>query len=445
MPAVPDHSPRAARAHRRPPDHDVRREHLRHWMRTGFWFAPLVCVLSAMVLSAVLTVVDDRTGGVDPSWLVFRGSASAAQGVLSTIAGSTLTFTGAVFSITIVALQLASSQYSPRVLQGFLRDRGSQWPLGIFLATFTFALMTLRAVRPDAPAEDTSVPGLSVTVALLLVLLSLGAFVYLVHHLAVSIRSVSIVDRIAGDTRRTIREVYPEVPDPLLGASRPTGEPDQVITFERGPGVLLAVDEDDLVALAEAADVHLVLRPRIGDYLPSGVRLFEVHGGRFEAPEVLLRHVLIGSERTHLQDVGFGFRQLVDIAERALSPAINDPTTAVQCIDRIHDLLRRVLLAPQPSGHHADAAGVIRLTVEHPSWSDVVHLACDEIRIYGGGSLQVQRRLRAMLADLDRITPEERREPLLEQRALLDASLGLFAQEADRRRAARPDAQGVGD
>jgi uncharacterized membrane protein len=444
MRAVPDDAQRSEPAARRPPDHDVRREHLRHWLRTGFWFAPLVCVLSAMVLSTALTILDDQTGGDTPRWLVFRGSASAAQSVLSTIAGSTLTFTGAVFSITIVALQLASSQYSPRVLQGFLRDRGSQWSLGIFLATFTFALMTLRAVHPDPVGDQVAVPGLSVSMALLLVLVSLGAFVYLVHHLATSIRSVSIVDRIAGDTRRTLRQLYPTTPDPLAGAPRPTGEPDQVVTFERGPGVLLAVDEDDLVELAQAADVHLVLRPRIGDYLPSGVWVFAVHGGRID-PAAALRHVLVGPERTHLQDLGFGFRQLVDIAERALSPAVNDPTTAVQCIDRIHDLLRRVVLLPEPSGHHVDDRGVIRLSIEHATWDNLVHLACDEIRIYGGGSLQVQRRLRAMLADLERIAPAERAEPLAHQRLLLDAALTHFSEAADRDRAAQPDAQGVGD
>jgi uncharacterized membrane protein len=441
MRAVP--GPPAA-AHR-PPDHDVRRAELRHWLRTGFWFAPLVCVLAAMALSTTLTVVDDHLGGDQPRWLVFRGSATAAQSVLSTIAGSTLTFTGAVFSITIVALQLASSQYSPRVLQGFLRDRGSQWSLGIFLATFTFALMTLRAVRPDADPGEVGVPGLSVSLALLLVLISLFAFVYLVHHLASSIRSVTIVDRIAADTRRTLRQLYPTEPDPLYGAGRPAGEPDQVITFERGPGVLLAVDEDDLVALAAAAGVRLVLRPRIGDYLPSGVYLFGVYGGRLDDPEAPLRHVLVGPERTHLQDVGFGFRQLVDIAERALSPAVNDPTTAVQCIDRIHDLLRRVVLLPAPSGHHTDETGAVRLSVEHASWTDLVHLACDEIRIYGAGSLQVQRRLRAMLADLERIAPPDRLEPLQLQRQLLDAGLVHFTEAADQHHASRPDAQGVGD
>jgi uncharacterized membrane protein len=427
-----------------PPDHDVRRTWLRERVRTGLWFIPAVAIAAAVVASWAMYQLDIELGGDRPHALAFEGDADRANAILGTIAGSTLTFTGIVFSITAVALQLGSSQFSPRALRTFLRDRGTQWALGVLVATFTYALLTLLRVDTHAARNELAVPGLSVSLALALVLASLVTFVLFVNHLTQSIRAVSIIERIAGETRDAVRDAIPDGP-PGPEPPPPDGPPDQVVTWDRGPAVLIGYDEDDLVELARQSGAQLRLVHRIGDYLPSGVPAVEVWGGPVD-PRQVLRLLGGGIERTMTQDPMFGFRQLVDIAEKALSPALNDPTTAVQSIDRLHDLLRRIGTRPQPTGAHADADGEMRLVVPVPDWEDFVTLACDEIRHFGAPSLQAVRRLRAMLIDLATVVPPERRAVLDRQHGLLDHAADLaFAHESDRTAARAGDHQGLGD
>jgi uncharacterized membrane protein len=423
------------------PDHDVSRARLREWLSTGLWFLPMLWAFGAMASAIGIVALDQRWGGDSPSWLVFGRGPDSARLVLSVIAGSTITFTGTVFSITIVALQLASTQFSPRVLRTFLRDRASQHCFGTFVATALYALMVLREVEAEV-----AVPGLALTGAFALVVASIFAFVFLVHHVAQSIRAVSIIDAVAAETRASIRANHPiDGTDPLAEAPVPTGPPAQILTLERPPGALLGIDEDDLVDIATRHGCVLELLATVGDYVPSNAPVFAVHGGdgHVEAAAVL-RHVGIGPERTLYQDTAFGLRQLVDMAEKALSPAINDPTTAVQCIDRIHDLLRRIAVRPIASGRYGDAAGNLRLVVPKTSWDDYVHLAFDEIRHFGIGSLQIPRRLRAALLDLRSAAPPERHPPLDDQLRALDTAIAeTYGTSPDRALAAHPDPQGI--
>ncbi len=422
--------------HDLPPDHDVRRARLSESIRNGLWFVPAVCVAAAMVLAWVLHVIDRRLGDGEPLSIAFRGDASSAQQVLSTVASSTMTFTGLVFSITVVALQLASSQFSPRVMRTFFRDLGTKVSLGVFVATFVYALLVLRTVRPEVEGGDGFVPGLSISVAFALVLCSLATFVYYVNHVAHSIRAVAIIDAVAAETREAIRANHPSEP-PGPAPELPARPPDLVIEFDHGPGALLGVDEDDLVRVAARHQCLLRLRPLVGDFLPSGVPLFDVWSDDPTRPpgiasREVLRLVGVGRERTMRQDIAFGFRQLVDMAERALSPAVNDPTTAVQALDRIHDLLRRLAVRPTPTGAHHDGDGRLRLLVPVRSWDDQVGLALDEIRRYGDGSLQVQRRMRALIDDLSTVVAADRRGALERQRRLLDAGAQrAFADDED--------------
>jgi uncharacterized membrane protein len=424
------------------PDHDVRAARLREWLNTGLWFLPMVWAFGAMGAAVGMVAIDQATGGDDPSWLVFGRGTDSARQVLGVIAGSTIAFTGTVFSITIVALQLASTQFSPRVLRTFLRDRPSQHCFGVFVATALYSLMVLREVG----SEELAVPGLALTGAFVLVVSSIFGFVFLVHHVSQSIRAVSIMEAVAAETRISIRQNFPlDGDEPFATAQPPTGEPTQVISLQRGPGDLLGIDENDLVEIARRHDCVLVLLPTVGDYLPSNLPIMAVHGGdgRVTATDIL-PHIGIGPERTLYQDTAFGFRQLVDIAEKALSPALNDPTTAVQCIDRLHDLLRRLAVRPLPSGRYGDADGNLRLIVPRPSWEDFVHLAFDEIRHFGIGSLQIPRRLRAALVDLKRAAPPHRHSVLDEQLAALDdAVVREYQVPEERMMAASADAQGL--
>ena len=432
--------PRRASSHTLP-DHDVSRARLREWLSTGLWFLPMVWAFGAMAAALVVVALDQRWGGDEPSWLVFGRGPDSARLVLSVIAGSTITFTGTVFSITIVALQLASTQFSPRVLRTFMRDRPSQHCFGTFVATALYSLMVLREVEAEV-----EVPGLALTGAFGLVVASIFAFVYLVHHVAQSIRAVSIMDAVAAEARASIDANHPlDGTDPHGAAEVPDGPPAQVVSLDRDPGALLGVDEDDLVAVAAAHGCVLELLALVGDYVPTGAPVFAVHGGdgRVEPAEVL-PHVGIGPERTLHQDTAFGIRQLVDMAEKALSPAINDPTTAVQCIDRIHDLLRRIAVRRLPSGRYGDEHGVLRLVVPQVTWDDYVHLAFDEIRHFGIGSLQIPRRLRAALLDLRTAAPPERHAALDAQLHALDAAVAVaYTADMDGARAMEPDAQGI--
>lgn len=423
------------------PDHDVRAAQLREWLNTGLWFLPMVWAFGAMATAVLIVEIDQATGGDDPSWLVFGRGPDSARAVLSVIAASTIAFTGTVFSITIIALQLASTQFSPRVLRTFLRDRPSQHCFGVFIATALYSLMVLREV-----GAEIAVPGLALTGAFAFVVSSIFAFVFLVHHVSQSIRAVSIMEAVAAETRRSIRDNYPmDGADPFAGVACPAGPPTQLIALDRGPGDLLGVDEDDLVEVARRHDCVLELLPIVGDYLPSNVPVFAVHGGDGGVTSAeVLPHIGLGPERTLFQDTAFGFRQLVDIAEKALSPALNDPTTAVQCIDRLHDLLRRVAVRPLPSGRYGDAEGQLRLVVRRPSWEDFVHLAFDEIRHFGIGSLQIPRRLRAALLDLKAAALPDRQAVLDEQLAALDDAVAREYRVAEERTMARSaDAQGL--
>ena len=396
----------------------MRWEELRARLEDAFWVVPAACVAGAGALALVLIQLDEtlqRDGG----GFFFAGGPNSARSLLGAISSSMLTLTALVFSITLIVLQLASSQFSPRVLRTFLHDRRIQLTLGIFTATFVYALVVLREVRGDDGLLSSFVPGIAISVAFGLTVFSVAVLVAYIHHITQSIRVVNIIATIATETSKTIaREHDPDadqtaVPDERLAPSR-------VLPAPRA-GVVVVVQDDQLVDLARQGSARLRLVPRVGDFVPCGAPLIEVRGGDGLDDEAAVRAVLLDNERTLHQDVAFGFRQLVDIAEKALSPGINDPTTAVQCLDQIHDLLRRLAGRPYPSGAHLDEDGELRLYVPSACWDDHVALALDEIRHWGAGSLQVQRRLRTLLLDLLEVAPPGRRRALARQLELLDA------------------------
>lgn len=413
---------------------NARLAHLRETLRTGLWFVPGIFVVGAALLSILTVTLDHRRTGL-PGWLLFTGGPTSALQILSTIAASMMTFTGLVFTITVVVLQLASSQFSPRVLRTFLRDRGSQVSLGVFTATFVYALIVLVQVRTGS-VGPVFVPRLSVSVSFGLVLASLVAFVYLVDHVAQSIRVVNIIETVAAQTREAIDDLHPEAYDAADGAAGDVelGTQRRVIALERHGGVLAGLDIEGLVGLARRHDCLLRLVRNVGDYVVEGGPLVEVYdGGDVLTCEQVLRQVDIARERTMRQDAAFGFRQLADIGEKALSPAVNDPTTAVQAIDRLHDLLARLAGRALDPGVYEDDEGRVRLVREVQSWSGYVTLAFEEIREYGGTSIQVHRRLRAALVELLSMVPAQRRPPLERQLRLLEQSAGRFFPEPEER------------
>lgn len=397
-------------------------------LRSALWFLPGVFLVLAIAQALAIPEWEERHGGSAVGEFFFEGGPDGARVLLSMVSGSTLTLMVLVFSITIVALQLASSQFSPRVLRSFLRDWYSQLSLGVFTATFAYSITVLRAVRSDEAGSTPFVPRLAVALAFFWALASVVVFVLYVHHTASSIRVVSVIERIGRESRAMIEREYLSVA-PAADIAPAPDEAAQVLTAPVS-GVVTDVEIDRLHRLAEAAGVNVRLAARVGDFVPAGAPLLLVSGGRVADTAPLLRTVGLGAERTYRQDVRYGFRQLVDIAERALSPAINDPTTAVQALDRIHDLLRLLGTAEWPAGAHG------RVTIPQVTWDEVVRLAVDEIRLNGSTSLQVDRRLRDLLTDLAGAVPQDRRAVVDEELALLEAGVRRsIPDEADRSRA----------
>ena len=266
-----------------------------------------------------------------------------------------ISFTGLVFSITIVVLQLTSSQFSPRVLHMFLHDRFNQFALGVFVATFVYGLVVLRAVRGTAQV-DPFVPQVAVTTSFGFVITSVVVFLAYIHHITQTIRAATIIATIGKETADLLERRFPADAahgyDQSRGQDRGRGPVAQVpsgpVNLVEAPqaGVVLRVDDDVLLALAEDSGSTLRLLRAVGEFVPTGAPLIAVHGQRLPGEDRLRRAVHLGTERSMEEDVGFGLRQLVDIAERALSPGVNDPTTAVQVIDQVHDLLRRLVTRP---------------------------------------------------------------------------------------------------
>ncbi len=297
----------------------------------------------------------------------FSGGPDSARELLSSIASSTLTLTALVFSVTIVVLQLASSQFSPRVLRTFLRDPRSQVTLGVFLATFVFALLVLRNVRGSDGGPDQFVPGVAVSVSFALVLLSVAFFVQYIHTIGQSIRVIHVIERISAETIAAIDRVHPA--GELRSADAlATAGPSRIVEAAK-PGVLTSVDLERLRRVAEAADVTITVLPRPGDFVACGMPLVAVCGTGHTDDRHVRAAIALDKERDPAEDPAFGFRQLIDIAERALSPGVNDPTTAVQCLDHLHDLLRRMTTRPLVARTARDAAGTIRAVAPQPCWT----------------------------------------------------------------------------
>ena len=379
-----------------------------------FWALPLLCAVSAAALGLVLTALDELIETPLRLPFLFAGGPEGARALLSAIITSMISFTGLVFSITIVVLQLTSSQFSPRVLRSFLQDRFNQLALGVFVATFVYALVVLRGVRGTAQVAS-FVPQIAVTVAFLLVLSSVLVFLGYIHHIAQSIRAAAIITSIADDTRALMDKRLPadSAPQPLLPL--PAG-PTHPVSSDR-PGVVQRVDDSALLALAEEHGVTVELRRAVGEFVATGAVLLVIHGSSPPDDGPLRAAVQLGRERSMDEDVAFGLRQLVDIAERALSPGINDPTTAVQAVDQLHDLLRRLATRALPPRQRTLRSGALAVSVPQLDFAGYLHLAVDEVAHWGKDSERIRRRLEVMLRDL-----EESAGP--EHRAAVAAAIG---------------------
>ncbi|MGY1794585.1 DUF2254 domain-containing protein [Geodermatophilus sp. SYSU D00525] len=417
---------------------------LQRFVRTSMWLLPVGC-LAAGALLAVGTLAVDRATGYRLVPQSLTGTPSDAQTILSSFATAMVSLTSLVLTVTLVAVQLAMGQFSPRIVGALLNDRFSQLAIGLFGATFLVAVLTLREIR----GSDTgTVPGLSMLLCYLLMLASIVVLVLFVHHAGQGLRVAGLIDLVGDRSREFIVREHGE--RPVV-----TGGPDEMVAAQ--PGNVIRVDRPALVAAARQADCVLELVPVVGDFVVGGAPLVRVHpgtrspvsadgpwAGRLRATDVT-RHVLLGPERVHTEDLAYGFRKLVDIAVRSIAQPFNDPTTTVQALHRLHDLLRQMAARPLPCGEHRDEDGVVRLLERTLSWDGYVRLAFDEIRLAGASEPQVTRKMCAALADLESVAPPDRQEPLDRQLRLLHAAVRrAHEDEEDVVAALTPDTEGIG-
>ena len=416
----------------------LQRYRVRAYFRNSLWILPTLAMLAALVLVRLLHALEQGMG-----WEASY-QPDTARAVLGTLAASMFTFVVFVSSALLVAVQLASAQLTPRIIAIVFRDPITRFSLSIFVFTFTFSLAAVVRITNTVPLLTTEFATYSCMASLVI-------FLYLIDHVGKALRPSGAVQAVARLGHKIIETVYPRhhagvqdlPPCPVNGELNST--PAVVVASPR-EGVVLAFDIRGLLSLAQGADCVIELVPQVGDYVAAGDPLFRVFGGGAAPSAVgLCQSVAVGMERTVEQDPAFVFRILVDIASKGLSPAINDPTTAVLVLDQIHHLLSAVGNRWLDEGRGYDAAGRLRFVYRTPDWEDFVHLAVTEIRQFGSSSIQVVRRMRAMLENLLAILPPTRHALLRRELSVLQRlAERFFPEPEDRVLAGAGDTQGVG-
>jgi uncharacterized membrane protein len=374
-------------------------------IRTSFWFIPGLMAFWAIGLSFIMVAIDKRVEIYLSRVLgfLYAGGPEGARSILSTIAGSMITVAGVVFSITIVALTLTSSQFGPRLLRNFMKDTVNQVVLGTFIATFIYCLLVLPSV--ETAGKIVFIPGLSVILAVVLALTNLGVLIYFIHHISTSIQADFVISAVYRELLEDIQRLFPEEaayepeersndrvePHPLeTGYSL-----SHYIAASQG-GYLQDIDKDGLLEIARQNDLLIRLRYRPGEFIALGTTLVAVQCGN-RPDDGLLEQIsnsfILGPQGRPEQDAEFTVHQLVEIAVRALSPGINDPFTANSCIDRLGSALCYLTGRAFPSPYHYDEEGKLRMIAKPVTFSEIINAAFDRIRQYGRSSVGVTIRL----------------------------------------------------
>ncbi|GJF31377.1 hypothetical protein KNE206_40770 [Kitasatospora sp. NE20-6] len=411
---------------------------LRQYAKASLWIVPLFGLLLGVVMAECAAAVDGA------SWLpkTWDYSASTASSVLSSVVGSMIALLGFVVTIGVLVIQQATGTLSPRYMRLWYRDRLQKAVLATFTGTFSFAYTLLRSIESDSvPNLGVTLAGIAVSVSLLLLLIYLNRFTH-------NLRPVAIADLVARMGEKVLHSTAAQVRDAAVREAGPalSAGPVTRVRAERG-GVVQAFDAAGMVRLAARHDCVLAMACVVGDFVSPGGTVVEVRGGASVPDRREVAGLLaLGAERTIEQDPAFALRILVDIAIRALSPAVNDPTTAVQVLNHVEAFLHAVGRVGLRGRYVlGDGGGRPRLVVPGRAWEDYLQLAVTEIRDYGAGSVQVCRRLRAMLEGLLESLPAACRPALLAELALLADAVGREFADAPRHTAARTaDPQGIG-
>src|SRR5580658_253273 len=402
-------------------------DYLREELRTNLWFVPVLEVVGALVLFAITYSLDRAAyDGVfrDPSWAL-SGSPDAARQILTTVAAAIITVVGVVFSIVIVALTLTSTQFGPRMLRNFIRDPGTQITLGTFVGTFVYAIAALGAIGQNS--RGNFVPHISITVTLALLVVDLGVLIYFINHIAVQIQLPQVIAGIAKDLAKAIDTQAGN----LAATNAAPSATATLAALEGGGGIVAAprsgylqfIDRRTLVRIASGADVLIQMRYRPGHFLVQGypyATVWPAERADTVARELARSHVT-GPYRTLAQDVSFGLDQLVEIALRALSPAVNDTFTAMTCIDWIGDSLSKVTGNWQPMHVYSDGSGRVRVITIEPTYQRLVQRSFEKIRQAGKGMPAIMiRQLDALTRIMQRTETASDRAFIAEQAAMIE-------------------------
>jgi uncharacterized membrane protein len=403
-------------------------------MRTSFWFVPSLIVAVSMVLAMVFIGVDSTE---TDQWLArwprfFGAGAAGARGMLSTIAGSMMTVVGVTFSMVLVTLALASSQYTSRILRNFMRDRATQVVLGIFAGIFTYCLIVLRTIRSGE--EGGFIPTLAVAFGVVLAISGISVLIFFIHHIATSIQASSIIASVADETLVAIDRLFP---GKLGNESVENDEGEALLAVEkrnwkavpaRGNGYIQNVDDATLLRLARQHKTIVRMERGIGEFVVDGTPLASLALEGSPAKEIvaiLQSAYSIDRHRTLEQDSAFGIRQIVDMALRALSPGINDTTTAVMCVDYLTAILSRAASRAIPSSHRYEN-GELRVIAIGPTFANLVAGSFDQIRSSAQGNIAIMLRMLGALQTIASLTADSGR------RRTLGQQVNYIAELADR-------------
>jgi len=412
-------------------------------LQSSYWFLPSLIAVAGIALAFAMLAVDKteaiKTGEL--SW-IYRGGPEGARGLLSAVASSMVTVAATAFSITIVALQLAASNFGPRLLRNFMQDTGNQIVLGTFIATFLYCLLVLRTIH----GEDYNlfVPQLSVTVGIMLAVASIGVLIYFIHHASTIIQASYVIASVAEELDDAIDRLFPEeigqaeLQEDSAIATIPKDFDAQACPIRSThTGYLQAIDDRLLLKLAYKSNLLLRLKAKPGEFLAKGNCLVLVYPGKQVTPKTISeinRAFLLGKERTEQQDIEFPINQLVEIALRALSPGINDPFTAIRCIDRLSAGLSCLAERQFPSAYRYDSEQNLRFIAAPVAFEQLIETAFNQIRHYGKSDLAVVLRLLKAIAQIASHTHRPRDRLALEQQAemILEDSREALAQSRDQ-------------
>ena len=391
---------------------------LQSWdsLNSSYWFLPTLMVVVAIGLSVGIVQLDTtlKPNLIGTFWWTYTHDADGARTILSTIAGSTITVATTAFSITIVALQLASSQFGPRLLRNFMKDRANQAVLGTFLATFIYCLLVLRTIQ--GRENEQFLPQLSVAFSVVLAILNLAVLIYFIHHAAESIQADNVISRVSHDLHDTIEQIFPQ----KIGQGRKEhhAEKDVPPDFDHIAepvkaahwGYIQVVDDDLLMKIAQENKLLMRVLHRPGHFVIYQRDLVMVYPGQIDKKlsQKINEAFVFGSQRTQQQDLEFAVEQLVEIAVRALSPGINDPFTAIRCIDHLSSVLSHLAQREIPSPYRYDEDDKLRVIANPITFTEVVDTAFNQIRQYSSSDVAVTLRLLESLAVIAPNTVEKK-------------------------------------